>query len=246
MRWLLCLLLASCGGGGGSIPNSGATVPNVPVPPVPPTVQPLNVLDYWPFRESRISSGWESVVNGSTYEMRWGDSVEEFHTQENHGETWLMLDAYSTRGTTTRFISWATRTEINRGDGWVDATPSLQMTPYLPVITGAMSVRSWGWIVSNGNTINRWFHYQTITPVPQVFNSCWTKADMTRDVLRQQEAWWDAQQGWTDRGTGDIDPLTREPNGLNMKFAFRNDVAKGAGHLWQGGYNNGQQFCLLF
>jgi len=230
--------------------------PTTPAAVVPPAATPaLNVLDYWPFRESHNAVSWESVVTGNTFEMRWPQSdgsvsVEEFHLAENHGEQWLMLDAYSVKGQPTRFVSWATKTEINRGDGWKDATPSLQTTPYLPAATispsGTVSVRSWGWIVSNGNTINRWFHYQTITPVPQVFNPCWRGADMTRDVLRQQEAWWDAQQGWTDRGTGDIDPLTREPNGNGIKFFYTNDVAKGAGLLWQGGYLNGNQYCLFY
>jgi len=204
--------------------------------------------DYAPLRASHKASGWESrQIGPNQFDIVWGDTWEEQRIAANPkdgGALWVYLDAYTSP--LIRYVSWATRTEVNRGAGWRDVTSDTQTTPYAPVLlTGPVSVRSWGWIVLNGNTVKRWFHHHTLTPVPAVYNSCWTLADATRPVIRQQEAWWD-DGGWTDRGSGAIDPVTREPSGEGISYIYTNDIARGAGYLWQGGYPNGPTYCLFF
>ena len=246
-RWLVFFLLAGCSGGSTTAPVTPVAIPPTVTVPAPVT---YDFRDYAPLRKGRKSSGWESVqVAPDRFNIYWlPDSWEEQRIAENPkdgGALWVYLDAYSATG--MRQLSWATRTEINRGAGWIDVTPTTQTTPYAPVsLTGAVSVRSWGWIVLNGNTVKRWFHHHTLTPVPSIYNSCWTLADATRPVLRQQEAWWDGYGEWTDRGSGAIDPATREPTGDGIIYVSTNNIALDAGYLWTGGYPGGQQYCLAF
>lgn len=250
-RWLVFFLLAGCGGGSGG----GSSVPAVtPPPPIqsPPPVT-YDFRDYAPLRKGRKSSGWESVqVGPDRFDIHWlPDSWEEQRIAPNpqdNGALWVYLDAYTS--STIRYVSWATRTEINRGAGWVDVTPTTQTTPYAPVsLSGTVSIRSWGWIVQDGKTIKRWFHFHTLRPIanpPGVFNACWTGADMTRSVIEQREAWWDGYESWSDRGSGAIDAATREPSGDGITFVYTNNIALDAGYLWTGGYPGGQQYCLAF
>jgi len=225
-----------------------------PPPPVqaPPPVT-YDFRDYAPLRKGRKASGWESVqVGPEAFNIYWlPDSWEEQriapHPQDG-GRLWVFLDAYTSPK--IRYASWSTRTEINRGDGWKDVTPISETTPYAPItLAGAVSIRTWGWIELDGKTIKRWFHYQTLRPIPNppgVFNSCWTGTDLTRSVIEQREAWWDGYAGWSDRGSGSMDTTSREPSGEGITFNYVNNIALDAGYLWTGGYPNGQQYCLKF
>jgi len=266
MRWLLCLFLLSCSGGGGS--NVQPTTPAAVVPPVPQTVPPSATYDwrdYTPLRgPSYQASGWKSVqTSATTFNIFWGDDYwEEQRIAPNpadSGKLWVFLDSYDSP--LTRVVSVTTRAEIDRfdGKGWVDINPPLEMqtSAYLPVEIGAngLRIRTWGWAYIDGKPVNRWFWTTEIRPREAVYNSCWLLNDATRPTMFIQEAWWDQQQAWTDRGTGDIDTQTREPNGENIKYFFwihnalmvkAGDGQLHGGYAWQYGYPNTSPRCAQY
>lgn len=267
MRWLLCLILVSCGGGGGSVPETGTIVLNVrttPAPAVSPPPAPVDWRDYTPLRgPSYAASGWRSVqVAADTVQIYWGPDYWETQrvapNPADAGRPWLFLDAYDSP--LVHQLSVTTRAEIDRfdGRGWVDINPLLQTSPYLPVEIGpqGVRVRMWGWMVINGQPVNRWFWASTVTPQPlPLYNPCWLLNESSRATILQQEAWWDQQQAWTDRGAGDIDPQTREPSGEGIVYRYylhnarmirAGDGQLHGGYAWQYGYNGQPTGCAQF
>jgi len=256
MRWLLCLFLLSCSGGGGSNGAVQVTTPAATVPPVPQTVQSYDWRDYTPLRgPSYQASGWKSVqTSPNTFNVFWGDTWEEQRISPNPadgGRLWVFVDAYAAPG--IRYEVRVTKAELNRfdGKGWVDILPASDPAVYLPVDIGSAGVttRQWGWIVLHGQTIKRFFWITVIKPVPSVINYCWNwDKNIDRPTLHIMEAWYD--NGWTDRGSGPIDPLTNEPTGDNMTFVYTIDNALmingHGGYMWVGGYPNGPNYCAQY
>lgn len=261
MKWLLCLLLASCGGGGGAMPASGTNVP-----PAPQTVAPSATYDwrdYSGLRASYDASGWRSVQTGpASFNIYWGPTWEEQRIATNPADgnrPWVFVDAYAAPG--IRYEIRVTRAELNRldGRGWVNILPVSDPRVYLPAEIGPAGAitRQWGWIYLDGNPIKRFFWYSLVKPNPQgLYNSCWTLNEATRPTLIQQEAWWDTGgDNWTDRGRGEIDPATREPSGEGIQFFYyihnarmvpAGDGQLHGGYAWQYGYNGQPTGCAQF
>jgi len=250
-RWLILFLLAGCGGGSGSAPTSPiATPPPVTLPPPAPIK--YDWRDYSGLRASYNASGWRSEQTGpDSFVIWWGGNGEEQRIAPNPadgGRLWVWLDAYTAPG--IRYVSVTTRAEIDRmdGNGWINIQPPNNMSsPYVPVeIFGeaGIRVRTWGWIYLNGNPIKRWFWHTTIRPATDIYNSCWMLDHPTRKALFIQEAWWDlGGDNWTDRGHGDIDPVTREPSGEGIVYdywIYNAEMINGhGGYAWRYGYTSG-------
>lgn len=245
---ILCLLLASCGGGGGS---TGASFNPVTDTSAKPSALIYDYRQFAPYLESvthTANSGpWTAtVIDPNTIDVVWGASTEEHRIRDHMGQPWVWLDAYRDNPTGYRYRSETTKAEVNYGQGWVDITPTNGFSLYSPVNVPAsgFTLRQWGCIHNDprfgGECSKRWFHQHKITFVPQVLNSCWTATDRIKDVLRQDEVFWDSVAGWT-RGTGNI--VNGEPDG-NVTMNFYQTIAQGIGYLWTG-QGEGISYCLI-
>lgn len=227
---LVILIVGGCGGGG-SMPDSGGSVPTPQIQPTPVR----NFLDYTPLRASvdRLANSgpYRSRVGPGVLELIWGAStVEEFRVQRYAGEDWLFLVAFRDDTARTRYPIVTTRIDIDRNDGrgW-QSLPPVDGNPYAPLaVPGGFSLRLWGFIAGD----YPFFWQQSIEPVPAIYNACWIGAgDSQRDVLRQREAWHDPT-GWSDRGSGNV--VDGKPDGTGITYSWHQDMARDAGHLWQG------------
>lgn len=242
----LCLfpLIAACGGGG-----SGAQSVIAGVVPTPPPSQ-FDYRDYAPYKQSvtrytREDKWVAFVLEPNVIDVQWGDSIEEHRIRDINGTSWVLLDAYRDAKLGLRYAVQVTKAEwAYQGHPWQDITTP-DTTPYSPVLfTGAYTLRQWGIIKGDPSSPvpdKKFFWQHTITPMNAVTNVCWADTlTSTRPVLRQQEVWWDSEQGWTDRGTGQLGP-DGVPTGADIKYVFWQDMAKDAGYLWTA--STGQ--CLL-
>lgn len=247
------LSLAGCGGGGGSgeVPSASNG------PPSPPAPITIDYTEYAPFRQPfthhLFSFGTWSVkqVGEGAFDVQWGGergSVEEQRIRKHMGEDWLFLDAYFEPVPKYRYVSRATKSEITRDGGrtWQDVTPEGETSLYAPIkFTGPVTIRQWGWIQDDPGhcaavgtpeeqckKVRRWFHQHTLTPVKDVYNSCWLAPDRIKDGIKQEEVWWDQHGGFL-RGTAKLGP-DGEPDGTGIVYQWHQVIAKDTGYVWTG------------
>jgi hypothetical protein len=94
-------------------------------------------------------------------------------------------------------------------------------------------MKVWGDLYDvSGIPARRFYWEHKITPYQWIINSCWANdAQKTRIAIRQDEAWWDSDSGWTI-GHGNIDTQTNEPDGAGVFYARYQTVARNTGYGW--------------
>lgn len=219
-KLLPLLMLFSCGGG--SIPNSGIENPNVGI-----SVPIYDYRDYANFRESTVreftGGTYSTTVTGNVIAFRWGATVEQFRVVGN----WICLDSFADDGKAPYQIR-TVKAEINTAGTWEPLVHPCTGHPYALVqFDKPYSVRVWAYA---DHLPFYWQH--TLTPNGLVTNVCWhDPLTNTRQVIKQEEVWFDPVKGWHERGgTGNVKDGI--PDGTGIVYNWFQNIAKGAGPLW--------------
>jgi hypothetical protein len=185
---------------------------------------------------------------------------EEWEVKNNcaAGKSFLWLNAfrndYPATGVSYRFPITTTRAEISiNGGPWLDITAGgacgTNGQPYAlaDVINEPYSIRVWGKIfpVAGDPTPPRTFFWQdTMTYMQNQTGACWAAdSNNVRNVVKQEEAWWDSSFGWNP-GSGSIG-ANGIADGVTVNYGNWQMIAKGAGDDWNASIN-GVSACLKY
>ena len=215
-----------------------------------------------PLENNKIDIAWPTIIedddgNRSIDLTLLDANIEEHEIKENcnGGHSYVWLNAYRNDVVGQRYrieTTSATYTDLTTGavypitDG---GSCGQQGQPYaLYPIYGPYKVQVWGDIYPhNGTTPDRRFFWDhTITPNQTAKNKFWVgPGSRTKEVIVQQESWWDSlpcgeRLGTTDSlgigcwalGSGPMDTTTNEPNGLNVIYGRKQTIAKDTGYAW--------------
>jgi len=226
---------------------------------LPPDWQSLETYDeYAPYREARLGrftdeatrtweGQWETLpTSNGTTDVSWGDpehwdqrSIEEHAIRHRcaGGHSFVWLDAYR-HADGKRFAIKTTRAILRHRGGTFDITPgghcgtSGQPYALYRIFPFPYELQVWGKVYSaDGMPSTAFFWQERVTPNVLAENSCWEgDAQTTRRALRQDEAWWDAGQGWAvGKGSLGLDGL---PTGTDIVYGGSHYIAQGVGFGW--------------
>jgi hypothetical protein len=152
--------------------------------------------------EGGVITQWVSDGKGNvTWIAADGDVGDTEHWRVRNG--WIMVDGFSSDwgNGTPAYGGTILRAEIEdiASGAWCELPPSPAVHYYSPYLLPAHPWRMRNWARVDGTILMYW--ETDLYPGVRAENPVWYEGKQTREVIRQQEVWWDANGGWV-RGSG--------------------------------------------